>query len=445
MPDPDAGKILQTMRSGRVHLAGAGGVGMSALAEALRSRGIEASGSDRAWDGGGAGVFGKLAGAGVRMFPQDGSGVCGASALVVSSAIEADNRDLAAAKSSGIPVFHRSQALAAVLSGHKLIAVTGTCGKSTVTAMIGHILSFAGLDPFVVNGAAVAGWDVGCGRTGAVLPGCGEWAVTEADESDGSLLNFVPDCAVITNCSADHFSLEECSRLFDRFTRSSRGGVADMRGADAGKLPCNVSEGDWSVSFELGGRVFTLPQPGTHNAQNASAAVWASSLAGVPTDVCARALAVFPGVRRRLEIVGIRRDGVRVVDDYSHNTEKLRAALRTLRARARRVVALWRPHGFTPLKKMFRDLAEMFAAEFVSGGVLFLLPVYYAGGSAEKSVSSEDLAVELVSRGVDARFAPDGEYAVQAMSEEIVPGDVAAVFGARDPELPVIAGKLAAL
>ncbi|HOE61415.1 MAG TPA: Mur ligase domain-containing protein, partial [Kiritimatiellia bacterium] len=194
-----------------IHIAGIGGVGMSALAQALLDQGERVSGSDRLLDAGDeTGVLTCLAAQGVRLCRQDGTGITPQTErLVISSAIESDNPEVLRAQALEVPVVHRAAELARLTEGRRLIAVTGTSGKSTVTAMLGCLLEGAGFDPLVVNGAAVAGWSAEGTRIGSVRKGAGEWAVIEADESDRSLMVFSPEHAIITNASADHFGLDE--------------------------------------------------------------------------------------------------------------------------------------------------------------------------------------------------------------------------------------------
>ena len=183
------------------HLIGIGGVGMSALAVALMRSGDEVTGADRNCSSPNVRFLRSL---GIGVFADDGSGVDEKTGeVIVSTAIESSNPGLVKAQALSIPVTHRAKALARLLSGKRLVAVAGTCGKSTVTAMLGHVLSECGLDPFCVNGANVPGWE------GAVLAGKGEYAVAEIDESDKSIAEFSPYAAIVTNSSADHYSKEE--------------------------------------------------------------------------------------------------------------------------------------------------------------------------------------------------------------------------------------------
>ncbi len=426
----------------RYHLIGIGGVGMSALAEALLDAGAGVSGSERFLDQGRPPpVLDILRRQGARIAPQDGSGVVpGLTAVVASSAIESDNPDLVAAARLGVPVLHRSQALAAALDGRTLVAVAGTCGKSTITAMLGHILATAGLAPAVVNGAACVNWRSET-RTGAVLRGTGSLAVIEADESDRSLLNFHPAHSLVSNCSADHFSLAETHALFDAFLAQTSGASLDGRRADEPEP--TVEEGDWSCAFEFRGRVFTLPLPGRHNAVNAWQAARMAEILGVPAETSAQALAAFRGIQRRMELVGTRANGVRVVDEYAHNTEKIRAALRTLQARSRRTLAVWRPHGYGPLAKMFNELVAMFAETLRPDDILFLLPVFDAGGTASRTIQSDALRDALRATGAACELLPDHPALIRRLEALAAPGDVIVTMGARDPDLPLTAQALA--
>ena len=429
--------------NGSYHLVGLGGVGMSALAQALLDAGCTVSGSDRLLDGGDATeTLQRLRGQGVMLHPQDGSGVRPTlTALVISTAIEKDNADLLRAQAVGVPVLHRAAALAQVVGGRRLIAITGTCGKSTVTAMTGWMLAGCGLDPLVVNGAAVVGWEAG-DRVGSVRAGVGGWAVVEADESDRSLMVFDPEHAVITNASADHFAMTDTQALFDRFRQRVRGTVIDGRAAGA-QEPEGLSCAGWSGSFLLDGVPFTVPLPGRHNVINAWQAAQVARLTGAPLADLARTLATFRGVERRLQRVG-ELNGAAVIDDYAHNPEKLAAAWTTLASTFPRICAVWRPHGYGPLRQMMDSLAETFARVCRPTDELLVLPVYDVGGTADRSVRSEMLVERLVAGGTKARLVATLDEAAQTLRAAAVPGMALVTFGARDPGLPRLARALAA-
>lgn len=387
------------------HLIGIGGVGMSALATALVRLGDEVTGADRNLDTPNIRFLESL---GVRCFPDNGSGIDASTGeVIVSTAIEDTNPGLARAMEFGIPVTHRAKALARALSGYKLVAVVGTCGKSTVTAMLGHVLSTCGLDPMCVNGANVSGWQ------GAVRFGKGEYAVAEVDESDKSLVAFSPYAAIVTNASADHYSKEEMDEVFDAFVKDCPGPVVDARGETY--------------------------RPQDFNSQNASLAVRMAVALGCDRAEAEKAMESFGGVERRLQ-----KYGECVYDDYAHNPEKLRAMWLTLAERhPGGLCVVWRPHGYAPLRKMMDDLAAMFAEVIRPQDKLLLLPVYDAGGTTDRSINSDALAakidpsrVELVG-DLDAAFnwiaAHRGEYAAYATA------------GARDPGLPQLAKRIASL
>ena len=437
--NPDLGKLEAC------HLVGIAGSGMSALAEALLDAGAEVSGSDRFVDRGEESPAAvSLASQGVALYPQDGSGVRarpGLRALVVSSAVEDDNPDVAAARCAAVEVVRRADALSLLLRRKRLVAVAGTCGKSTTTAILGHLLDRAGMSPAVVNGASCPAWTDGGRRTGAVLRGSGGICVAEVDESDKSLLDFRPAAAIVLNASADHFPLDETNALFDEFlSRVEPGGAV----VDARLSPqVRATEGDWSVSFEFDGATMTLPCPGIHNAANALAACRMAVALGVPQEALGPALSSFPGLARRLQRVGRTASGAVVVDDYAHTTEKLRSAILALKRRAERLFVVWRPHGYAPLRKMRGDLARMFAATLGRGDKLFLAPVFDAGGTADRSISSADLASDLRSADFETVLVGDLDEAGRTIAAEGGAGDVAAVFGARDPGLPRLARGLA--
>ena len=392
------------------HLIGIGGVGMSALATALVRLGDEVTGADRTL---GTPNIRFLESLGVKVFPDDGSGVDAATGeVVVSTAIESDNPGLVRAAELGIPVVHRAKALAHALSGHRLVAVVGTCGKSTVTAMLGHVLAECGLDPFCVNGANVPGWE------GAVRFGRGEYAVAEVDESDRSLVAFSPYAAIVTNASADHYSKEEMDQVFDDFVRNCPGPVVDGRKCDPGEAETTM--------------------PGRHNRQNAALALRMALALGCDEAKARAALLTFRGVERRLQRVG-----GNVFDDYAHNPEKLRAMWTTLAEEyPGGICAVWRPHGYAPLRKMLDALVEMFTSTIRPQDRLLVLPVYDAGGTADRSINSDALVARLGGRAVAVSDFEEAYSWCRAHS-----GDFAAfaVCGARDPGLAPFARRLASL
>ncbi|HAL91474.1 MAG TPA: UDP-N-acetylmuramate--alanine ligase [Verrucomicrobia bacterium] len=412
------------------------------------------TGSDRFFDQGQPlPVFDALRAAGVEIARQDGSAVdARTEAVVYSTAIEEGNPDFTAAKKAGVPLRHRAEMLANLAKGRTVLAVAGTAGKTTTTGMLGWALEQLGADPTVINGGALVDWadarHVGnVRRGGADAP----WVV-EVDESDRSLLNFFPEWSVLTNISQDHFTLEEVQDLFRAYAGQVKtglvcgAGVASILGKQKAKIIEVAAQpersGDtFGVSWR--GLNLSVRQPGAHNALNALLAAELCAQLGYAPEKIAEALSRFGGIQRRLERVDAG-GGVRVVDDYGHNPAKIAAAWAAVSAPENRVLGAWRPHGYGPLRAMMGPLADAFASVCRPQDKLWLLPVYDAGGSADRSLNSDVLAEKLKARGVNVELA--GNY--EALGADLVGaargGDTILVMGARDPRLPVFAREMAA-
>ena len=428
-----------------IHIVGIAGNGMCASAEVSLACGYCVTGSDRLWGTASAPrVLSTLSQAGCRITPQDGSGVTTATAaVVISSAIEDDNPDLVAARESNVPVYHRAQWLAKLIGTKRLLGIAGTSGKSSVTAMVGWILQEAGKEPFVVNGAGVSEWE-SHSASGHVRVGTTDLWVVELDESDRSFLQFSPQYAVITNETADHFSPADTAALFQSF----RSVVSDTCLNPPWDVRDFVRTHDGS-RFTFGDVSFHLPLIGLHNAHNAAAAAaLAACIDGVDYAAAADALRSFPGVRRRLERYNCK-DDILVFDDYSHNPEKIAAALDTVLPLVRNLTVVWRPHGYGPLRKMLRAFAATFArlGPYVAPDRkhrLLLLPVYDMGGTATRDIQSGDLASLVRLAGVETHcLATYAEVASYCARTHVHPGDGVLVMGARDPGLADLARTLA--
>ena len=393
----------------KFHLIGVGGVGMSALATLLFRQGHTVTGADRTLTSANVKFLRDL---GIEVFPDDGSAVdLSVDRVIVSTAIEETNPGLVKARELSVPVVHRAAALAEALGDRKLVAVVGTCGKSTVTAMLGHILAECGMDPLCVNGANVPGWE------GAVRFGNGEYAVAEVDESDRSLVAFKPYAAVVTNASADHYSKEEMDEVFDAFVKDAPGPVVDARGETY--------------------------RPQDYNLQNASLAVRMAVRLGCGEDAAKRAMESFGGVERRLQLIGNAPgvSGAFVYDDYAHNPEKIRSMWLTLAERhPQGICVIWRPHGYGPLRKLLNPLAEMFNETIRPQDKLLLLPVYDAGGTACRDLNSSALAAKIDRNKVE--LADGLQAAYQWCTIHYTQFAAFVTCGARDPALPALAKDL---
>ena len=447
IPDPYA--------SGRFHYAGLGGSGMSAIAQFQAMTGGRVSGSDRAFDHGERGnLRAQFEALGIGVYTQDGSGVgedC--TALVVSTAVEAQVPDFAAATAKGVPIIHRSEMLAYFVANHRSIAVTGTSGKSTVAGMIFEILRGADRDASVITGGDLPALQAD-GLIGNAYAGASDLLVVEADESDGSLVRYAPAIGVILNLQRDHKEVDDVAAMFatlrararemlvvgddaalDPFAgRALRFGLSErahVRGMD-------VQMGPQSSCFRVEDTVFELPVPGAHNVLNALGAIAACRAVDVALADMAEPLSRFSGIGRRFQTVG-RSRGVEVVDDFAHNAEKIAAAIRTAKLRGKRVLAIYQPHGYGPTRFLRQDFVRTFSGELSADDRLWMLEVFYAGGTATRDFSAADIIEEIGSRGTQAEFAPSRERLIARVAEEAREGDIVLVMGARDPSLSAFA------
>jgi UDP-N-acetylmuramate--alanine ligase len=403
----------------RLHFIGIGGAGMSGLALVCARLGASVTGSDRA----DSSYMERLRKAGLGpVVGHDAANLPEGAEVVVSTAIGADNPELALARERGVEPIHRGSLLAELCAEKRLIAIAGTHGKTTTTAMTAWALRALGADPaFFVGGevpglgpegeAANAGW------------GDGEWVVAEADESDASFLRLQPEIAVVTNVEMDHHSrwgsLAELHEAFVAFAGPARGLVVPgdeemgwLRGAEE-----EVAEFD---GMRPGPGELNLAVPGEHNRRNARTAIAALELAGFDGAEVAGALAGFRGVHRRLELKG-KRGPVSIYDDYAHHPTEVRAALSALREQSpSRLIAVFQPHLYSRTKA----LAEEFGAALTLADEAVVLDVYPAreepvgelGG-----VSGLQVAQAAAERGggMPVWWLPTAELAERALAERL--------------------------
>ena len=432
---------------GRVHFVGIGGVGMSAVARIMVARGVPVSGSD-AKD---LPVMADLATAGARIAVGYASANLGdAQTVVAGSAIRPDNPEVVAAREAGLPVLHRSEALAATMGGDTVVTVAGTHGKSTTTSMVTVLLQGAGLGPSFAIGANVPALGVNAAHGSSGI------FVAEADESDGSFLNYRPRIAVVTNVEPDHLdhygTAEAVYESFDRFTALlPADGVLVACADDAGALALaertrtrgntrvvlygtsqgadlvlhDGGPGDVAVSAASGRFPLALQVPGRHNALNAAAAFAVALELGVDPAAAAAALAHFSGASRRFELKGEAR-GIRVFDDYAHHPTEVRAALAAARSVAgtHKVHVLFQPHLFSRT----REFAQEFAEALNLADTALVLDIYPAREDPIPGVTSQLIADHLDSGG---RLVDAGD-AVSALTAAAADGDIVLTAGAGD-------------
>ncbi|WP_380781464.1 UDP-N-acetylmuramate--L-alanine ligase [Sphingomonas sp. R86520] len=448
---------------------GIGGSGMMPLAMILAGRGATVAGSDRNLDQGRVPAkFDDLAAKGVALFPQDGSGIVSADQLVIASAaIEASVPDMIAAEALGCARSTRAAMLASLFNDSRLpIGVAGTSGKSTVTGMIGWILHAVGRDPTVMNGAVMKNFASPDAPFASALVGEGEAFVSEVDESDGSIAGYAPKIAVLNNVSLDHKSLEELRVLFGDFIAKAETAVVNANDPDAAALASRLPRGrvttfaidasadlraenlqpaPFAIRFDIVSRGVRTPVklavPGRHNVSNALAAIGAAMAADVSLADAVKAIAGFTGLRRRFDLVG-EAGGIAVIDDFGHNPDKIAATLDTLHAFPGRLLLLFQPHGYGPLKVMGRELVATFVERMATDDVLILPDPAYYGGTVSREVTSADIVAQIAAAGRDARYIVDRADAAAALVAEARPGDRIVVMGARDDTLSALAAGM---
>jgi UDP-N-acetylmuramate--alanine ligase len=457
----------------RVHMVGIGGAGMSGIARILLDRGGTVSGSDAKESRGVAALRARGAvisighdAANLDVFPGGPTAV-----ITTHAAIPKTNPELVEARRRAVPVILRPAALAMLMTGYRTLMVTGTHGKTTTTSMLIVALQHCGFDPsFAVGG------DMGEAGTNA-HHGSGEVFVAEADESDGSLLEYAPDVAVVTNIDVDHLdffgSPQAYTAVFDAFVErltpggalvvcaddpgavalSERGAALGVRVLRYGSGPADDLAGqlvNWEqhgtgavadilLAGESQPRTMRLAVPGRHMALNALAAVLAAAEAGAQIDEVLDGLAGFEGVRRRFELVGTA-DGVRVFDDYAHHPTEVRAALTALHEIAQqgptghttitggRSIVVFQPHLYSRTKTFARE----FAQALEGADEVFVLDVYAAREQPLIGISGATIAEQV---GVRVHYEPDFSAVAAKVAAAARPGDVVVTMGAGDVTL----------
>ncbi len=445
---------------------------MLPLALILRARGFEVEGSDRSLDAGRtAAKFEFLKARGVRLHPQDGSGVTSANQLLVASAaVEETVPDIMAAMRLGAPRTTRAELLADLFNAAPVsVAVGGTSGKSTTTGMVGWIFYATRRDPTVMNGAVMKNFVAGDNPYASAIVGEGEVFVSEVDESDGSIALYRPTVAVLNNIALDHKSMDELRQLFGDFVGRARTAVLNLDNAETRQLAQSLQlSGAITYSLEdraaglYGHDIVTAPDgmscivteaatgsqarvclqtPGRHNLSNGLAAIAAALACGIPLREACNALMNFVGIRRRLEVVGTVRD-ITVIDDFAHNPDKIAATLATLHAFPGRLLVMWQPHGFGPLRQMKDAFIDCFARNLAPKDILLMPEPAYFGGTVDRSVGSADIAGGTAAAGRTAYALKDRTACGDRLVELATPSDLIVVMGARDDTLSEFAADM---
>lgn len=440
---------------------GIAGTGMSAIAQYLNGIGKTVSGSDR--------LFGQeqkiqseaqFESLGMHCYFQDGRGITpDVDVVVVSTAIEETNVEYQKALQLNIPIMKRSQLLAEISNSVRTIAVGGTSGKSTTTAMVFHIMEQCGMSPSLITGAGLSVLQEK-GLPGNAWVGKSNWLVIESDESDGSIVNYKPEISLLLNIDRDHKEFDELEQLFSTFRDNTKsyfianqdypltkklsqvneynfGTVesAEIRGT-------NFKQEGFSISFDVNGISCTIPAIGKHNMENALAAIAATKAAGVPIEKSTAALATFRGIYRRAQLVGKTDTNCFVIDDFAHNPAEVAAVIKACQQIAPRVIAWFQPHGFGPMRFMHNELTTMVGDALREQDIFLIADIYYAGGTVDRNISSTIVSDAMTANGKHAEYVHDKEFSLKRIKELYQPNDAIIVMGARDPHLDEFAKKV---
>ena len=441
----------------KLFFSGIGGSGMSAIAGFMADRGHRVFGSDRLFD-----AFSDhpictiLKAKGAVIVPQDGSGIDRSfDAAIFSTAIEDNQPEVVKAKRFDIPMKTRPEYLAEIVSAFRTVAVAGTSGKSTTAGMLAFLMKQLGLQPNFIGGGRVRQFKTQS-NPGNALVGNSDLLVIEACESDGSIVGYRPFFSIIANVSLDHTTIGKVSMMFEALGRNTKemivvnsddphlsrchfeNPVLFSIDTESAYRPEAIEYHPLSTTFRLHGTAFTLSLPGKYNCYNALSCIALLSEMGTPLRDISGVLPDFTGIERRFDIH--LNDGRHlVIDDYAHNPHKIAALMETVKRNSPGICYIFQPHGFGPTRLMKQGYIDTFLQHLRREDHLILLPIYYAGGTSQKDIASEDLLTEIQRAGNSAEVLPDRKQLFDRLQE----WDHYVVFGARDDSLGNFAQEIA--
>lgn len=438
-----------------VFFIGIAGTGMSAIAQYLAGVGKNVSGSDRYFL---PDTFNetkeKLMETGILCFLQNGEGITEALDLVVvSTAVEDTVPEVQKAKQLNIPIIKRSELLALIAKSKRTIAVGGTSGKSTTSAMLFDILEFAGMQPGIISGAGLISI-IKEAKIGNAKAGSGEWLVIEADESDGSIVQYEPEVGLLLNIDKDHKETDALMEIFSIFKKNTtklfvvndshpkakllsqdlRHDFSTDADSGAGYVATDFVQDGLNISFKINGVDFSLHTVGRHNMENALAATAVANQLGIDLKTCAASLKNYEGIYRRHQVLG-RRHGVWLIDDYAHNPVKCAVSIEACQHIAPKVIAWFQPHGYGPTKFLRHDFVKEIAHVLRPADEIWMSEIFYAGGTAVKDISANDLISDLKAAGKPAFFADHRDDFLEMARPHFTEDCVLLLMGARDPSL----------
>ncbi|MBI5075958.1 MAG: hypothetical protein HZB62_12430 [Nitrospirae bacterium] len=439
-----------------IFFSGIAGSGVSAIAGFMADRGHVVIGSDRLFDScPDHPVKKRLEANHIRIVTQDGKGFDRTLDFAVfSTAVERSNPDYLMAQEIGLLIKTRPEYLAEIVSEYKTIAIAGTSGKSTTSGMLAFLMHRLGMQPNFIGGGRVKQF-----RTeknpGNYLASNSEQLVIEACESDGSIVNYLPEHTVLLNLDLDHHAIAETGVMFEILSDNTSGIVllnaddwnlklckirnavtfsidkaSDYQAVDIRYLPLNTT-------FSVYGQDFMLSLPGRHNLYNALACIALLAETGIALKEIAAVLPDFIGIERRFDI-HLNNGRHLVIDDYAHNPHKIQSLMQTMQGISKKVCYIFQPHGFGPTRLMKDGYIQAFIDRLRDTDRLIVLPIFYAGGTAAKDISSADIAAPIKASGMDALAVIDRDTVFDVFGEY----DTYVVLGARDDSLSDFAEEI---
>jgi UDP-N-acetylmuramate--alanine ligase len=441
----------------KIFFSGIGGSGMSAIASFMAGRGHTIIGSDRSFDRNpDHQLSAMLINKGITIVPQDGSGMESSLDLAVfSTAVEDTQPEVKKAKDLGIPMKTRPEFLSEIASEFRTIAVAGTSGKSTIAGMLAFVLHKLGFEPNFIGGGKVKQFK-SQSNAGNSLNGSSNILIIEACESDDSITHYHPVYSIISNLSLDHNVIEKTAQMFETLGRNTEEMVI-LNGDDENLKRCRFDKAlSFSIDkpseyraeaieyqllrtmFSLHGINYTLSLPGQYNLYNALPCIVLLSETGIPFKDIAEILPSFSGLDRRFDI-HLNTEKHLVIDDYAHNPHKISSLMGSLKAFRHRICYIFQPHGFGPTRFMKHEYIDVFAKNLREEDHLVLLPIYDAGGTALRDISSEDLSYAIREAGKSVEVLHERSLLLNRVKE----WDTYIVFGARDETLADFAQEIA--
>ena len=440
----------------KIFFSGIGGSGVSAIASFMADKGHTVVGSDRSFDlDKSHPAYAPLKAKGIKLVPQDGSGIDSSFDFVVfSTAVEKDLPEPKKCAELGIPVKMRPEFLAELVATHKTFAVAGTSGKSTSSGLLAYMMKEMGLSPNFIGGGRVQQFKSE-DNLGNSVAGDSPILVVEACESDGSIVSYKPEFSILLNLDLDHHSIEKTAAMFSILEKNTAGKVilnaddthlANLNldkvvtfGIDnkANYQAKNIMHSPLYSEFTLQGVPFRVNLPGRYNVYNAVACLATLAEYGIPLLDCVKPLESFRGIERRFDVYV--NDGKSfVMDDYAHNPHKIESMMQMASQIRSGITYIFQPHGFAPTRMMKNEYIAAFVNNLRPTDRVLFLPIFYVGGTVAKDIASADLAAGIVAAGKAAAIASREEILAKVKT-----GEAYIVFGARDESLAEFAKSIA--